>query len=71
MDPESGLDAIRNIGISDGVVRAITEDALTGRHSRLRVRQRRNVPTFSSCSTRSPRLLAKRSYISGTSTRRR
>ena len=31
MDPESGLDAIRNIGISDGVVRAITKDALTGR----------------------------------------
>lgn len=31
MDPESGLDAVRNIGIVDGVVRAVTEDSLIGR----------------------------------------
>ncbi len=31
MDPESGLDAVRNVGIRDGRVAAITEDPLEGR----------------------------------------
>lgn len=31
MDPESGLDAIRNVGIRDGVIRAVTREALSGR----------------------------------------
>ncbi len=31
IDPESGLDGVRNIGIVDGVVRAVTTDALRGR----------------------------------------
>jgi N-acyl-D-aspartate/D-glutamate deacylase len=30
MDPESGLDAVRNVGISDGRVELISEDALSG-----------------------------------------
>lgn len=30
MDPESGLDAVRSIGITDGVIRAISERALDG-----------------------------------------
>ena len=30
MDPETGLDAVRNVGISDGVIRAITDETLTG-----------------------------------------
>lgn len=30
MDPESGLDAVRNLGIKDGKIRALTTDALTG-----------------------------------------
>ena len=30
MDPESGLDAVRNIGIKDGKIRAVTSDPLTG-----------------------------------------
>lgn len=30
MDPESGLDAIRNLGISEGTIAAITESALEG-----------------------------------------
>ena len=31
MDPESGLDTVRDVGIADGVVRAISEEALQGR----------------------------------------
>ncbi len=31
MDPESGLDAVRNIGISDGRVRAVTKESIAGR----------------------------------------
>jgi N-acyl-D-aspartate/D-glutamate deacylase len=31
MDPESNLDAVRNIGITDGAIRAIGEQPLTGR----------------------------------------
>lgn len=31
MDPESGLDAIRNVGIRDGVIQAVTPEALSGR----------------------------------------
>ena len=30
MNPESGLDAVRNIGIKDGKIRAVTPDTLTG-----------------------------------------
>ncbi len=30
MDPESGLDAIRNVGVRDGLIAAVTEDALDG-----------------------------------------
>ncbi len=30
MDPESGLDAVRNIGIRDGRIEAVTEDSLDG-----------------------------------------
>jgi cytosine/adenosine deaminase-related metal-dependent hydrolase len=30
MDPESGLDAVRNLGISGGKIRAISTDSLTG-----------------------------------------
>ena len=33
IDPESGLDATRNIGIADGAVRAITSNAMRGRSS--------------------------------------
>jgi N-acyl-D-aspartate/D-glutamate deacylase len=33
MDPESGLDAIRNVGISGGKIRAISRDALNGRET--------------------------------------
>ena len=31
MDPESGLDAVRNVGIAGGVVRAISDETLRGR----------------------------------------
>ncbi len=31
MDPESGLDAIRNIGISDGIIRLVSTEPLEGR----------------------------------------
>src|SRR5271155_3462199 len=31
MDPESGLDAVRNVGISGGKIRAISADALQGK----------------------------------------
>lgn len=31
MDPESGLDAVRHVGIQGGVIRAISEQPLTGR----------------------------------------
>ncbi len=30
MDPESGLDGIRHVGISDGLIQAISEDAMQG-----------------------------------------
>ena len=30
MDPESSLDAVRNVGIRDGRIEAVTEDAITG-----------------------------------------
>jgi N-acyl-D-aspartate/D-glutamate deacylase len=33
MDPESGLDDIRNLGISGGKIRAISRDSLTGRQT--------------------------------------
>ena len=33
MDPESGLDAVRNVGISDGRIEDISEDALEGRET--------------------------------------
>ena len=33
MDPESGLDAIRNVGISGGKVRAISEHFLNGKQT--------------------------------------
>ena len=33
MDPESGLHAVRNIGISDGKIRAISEKPLTGKQT--------------------------------------
>jgi N-acyl-D-aspartate/D-glutamate deacylase len=33
MDPESGLDAVRNLGISGGRIRAISTDSLTGRQN--------------------------------------
>lgn len=33
MDPESGLDAVRNIGISAGKIRAISESSLTGKET--------------------------------------
>ena len=33
MDPESGLDAVRNIGIAQGVVRTISSRALSGRRT--------------------------------------
>lgn len=33
MDPESGLDAIRNVGISGGKIRAISSESLTGRQT--------------------------------------
>src|SRR5450755_1154405 len=31
IDPETKLDAVRNIGISGGIIRAVSEAALTGR----------------------------------------
>ena len=31
MDPETGLDAPRNVGVSDGTITAVTEDEITGR----------------------------------------
>ena len=33
MDPESGLDDIRNVGISGGKIRAISGDSLAGRQT--------------------------------------
>jgi len=33
MDPESGLDAVRNVGIRDGKIVAVTESALQGRET--------------------------------------
>ncbi len=33
MDPESGLDAVRNVGISEGKIRAISTEALRGRRT--------------------------------------
>src|SRR6202050_3019492 len=33
MDPESGLDAVRNVGISGGKIRAISSDSLTGKQT--------------------------------------
>ena len=33
MDPESGLDAVRNLGISGGKIRAISTDSLAGRQN--------------------------------------
>lgn len=33
MDPESRLDAVRNVGLSDGRIREITTDSLTGRRN--------------------------------------
>src|SRR5882762_9455440 len=33
MDPESGLDAARNVGISGGQIRAISAEALKGRQT--------------------------------------
>ena len=33
IDPESGLDAVRNIGIRDGTIAAISERRLVGRKS--------------------------------------
>ena len=30
MDPETGFDAVTNVGISDGVITAITDDAISG-----------------------------------------
>jgi N-acyl-D-aspartate/D-glutamate deacylase len=32
MDPESGMDVVRNVGIRDGKIVAISEDALEGKH---------------------------------------
>ena len=32
IDPESGLDAVRNIGIVGGRIEAISEETLTGEH---------------------------------------
>src|SRR5205809_1138774 len=31
MDPETGLDAVRNVGITDGRISAITTETITGR----------------------------------------
>src|SRR2546426_5566049 len=33
MDPESGLDAVRNVGISGGQIRAISSEALKGKQT--------------------------------------
>ena len=33
MDPESGLDAVRNVGISGGTIRVISADSLTGKQN--------------------------------------
>jgi predicted amidohydrolase len=33
MDPETGLDAVRNIGISDGAITAISDKPLSGRET--------------------------------------
>ena len=33
MDPETKLDALRNVGIRDGKIAAITEDAITGKQT--------------------------------------
>ncbi len=30
MDPETNLDAVRNVGINDGIIAAITEDQISG-----------------------------------------
>ena len=36
MDPETGLDAVRSVGIADGKIVAITEEPLTGARTNLR-----------------------------------
>ena len=33
MDPETGFDGIRNVGIKDGVIASITEDDIVGTES--------------------------------------
>ena len=33
MDPESGLDALRNVGVSDGKIAVITEDSIQGKET--------------------------------------
>jgi predicted amidohydrolase YtcJ len=33
MDPESGLDAVRNVGVRDGKIAAITRDAIKGKET--------------------------------------
>jgi N-acyl-D-aspartate/D-glutamate deacylase len=33
MDPESGLDALRNVGVADGKIAAVTEKAITGKET--------------------------------------
>jgi imidazolonepropionase-like amidohydrolase len=33
MDPESNVDAIRNVGVKDGKIAAITADAIRGRET--------------------------------------
>ncbi|HEX7116049.1 MAG TPA: amidohydrolase family protein [Steroidobacter sp.] len=33
MDPETGFDAVANVGIKDGVISTITTDSITGRHT--------------------------------------
>ena len=33
MDPESGMDGVANVGISDGTIRAISDGPLEGRES--------------------------------------
>jgi N-acyl-D-glutamate deacylase len=33
MDPETNFDGVRNVGIKDGKIVAITEDAITGKET--------------------------------------
>ncbi len=33
MDPETGLDAVRNVGVKDGTIAAITEQAIQGKET--------------------------------------